>query len=314
MSNHIISTDSRNRRQRCSVRLSLGSLHRQENGLITFGTLFSVMLLLILFSLVANTSKTVNQKIETQNAADATAYTSTVWLARGMNAITATNHIMGELNALYAMHHALGGKYLDENNEENDQIELEGLNVGIEIGYNIAQAAPIPVFSIHKDKTTENPIADVNSTIYKAQRQLKIIMTAAYAAHAVGYGLSQSVFPPTVAAGYVIMAAALVFEWKVYQEWLVLDGVRMLAKALVGPKKILPTIIDVIYLYQQAEVIVHIPLFAYLAAEKVAERHNATGFVRGDIPDEFPTSIDGVINEASKFFPKMPVEKIDNHQ
>ena len=89
-----------------------------RKGLITWGTLLSVLFLMILVSLVSNTAITVSQKMETQNTADAVAYSSAIWVARGMNSITATNHIIGELNALYVIHHALGGKWLDDHHQD----------------------------------------------------------------------------------------------------------------------------------------------------------------------------------------------------
>ena len=90
------------------------SSRHQRQGLITWGSLLSVMFLMMLAAYVSNVAIVVNQKIRTQNAADATAYSATVWIARGMNSTTATNHVIGEINAIYTMHHALGGKWLDD--------------------------------------------------------------------------------------------------------------------------------------------------------------------------------------------------------
>ena len=92
-----------------------------RNGLITWGTLLSVLLLMILVSLVSNTAIVVNQKMATQNQADSSAYSGAVWMARGMNFVSATNHVIGELNAMYVMHHAMGGKWLDEHFSDGDR-------------------------------------------------------------------------------------------------------------------------------------------------------------------------------------------------
>ena len=53
-------------------------LVRSESGLMAWSTIFATMVLLIMFSLVANSVDTVNKKLETQNAADSVAYSSTV--------------------------------------------------------------------------------------------------------------------------------------------------------------------------------------------------------------------------------------------
>jgi hypothetical protein len=279
-----------------------------ESGFITWGTLFSVMLMMILLSLVANSANSVNRKLETQNAADAVAYSPMVWLARGMNAVTATNHIIGEINALYVMHHSLGGKYLDEEDDPNETSEMQSWSRGVEIGGNVCRNFPLPALDIHYDPDNDGsvgmiPAADKNSTIYEAKLQLMQIMVGAYVAHAVGGGLSQSGFPPTVAAGWIIMTAAYVVEWKVYQESLVLYGVELVANKLSPLKKKLPLIIDALFLYQQVEVIVQFPVLAYMCADPVAKKHGARGFALADFPDGIG------LDDLTQFFPKLPIEK-----
>ncbi len=94
--------------------VSLRNLHSSECGMMAWGTIFGVLTLMVFFAFVTNSIQTVNQKIETQTAADGVAYSSALWMARGMNTITATNHIIGELNGLYVIHHSFGGKRLDD--------------------------------------------------------------------------------------------------------------------------------------------------------------------------------------------------------
>ena len=48
-------------------------LHADEDGMIALVTLFVILFFLVLAGLVANAGNTVNRKIETQNAADASA-------------------------------------------------------------------------------------------------------------------------------------------------------------------------------------------------------------------------------------------------
>jgi hypothetical protein len=90
--------------------------------MVSFATLVAMLFLAVLGGLVFNTGNTVKNKLQTQNAADAASYSSSVWQARGMNAVTAANHMMGELQALYIIHHSFGGKWLDEKspNERNE--------------------------------------------------------------------------------------------------------------------------------------------------------------------------------------------------
>ena len=119
---------------------------KSESGMLSWGAVFGVLVLIVSFAFVGNSFETVNKKVETQNTADAVAYSSSVWLARGMNAVTATNHIIGELNGIYVLHHALGGVYLDNHSRDrktNDTDELERLNqritsaINFEFSFNV---------------------------------------------------------------------------------------------------------------------------------------------------------------------------------
>ena len=71
--------------------------------------------------LVFNVGGAVKQKVELQNAADASILSSSSMTARGMNAITLTNHMLGELTALMVLHEALGGTELDDNVANGDK-------------------------------------------------------------------------------------------------------------------------------------------------------------------------------------------------
>src|SRR5262245_55067222 len=84
-----------------------------EGGMLSLVSLFVVLGFLVLFSLLSNAGKTVGQKLEAQNAADAVAYSAGVEMARGLNSVTAANHLIGELQALVVLHHGLGGDELD---------------------------------------------------------------------------------------------------------------------------------------------------------------------------------------------------------
>jgi hypothetical protein len=84
-----------------------------RNGSVSIVTLFAVLGLLVLIGFVGNAGHAVSYRIETQNASDAAAISSAEWMARGMNAITATNHMLGEVTAIVTIHEALGGPEVD---------------------------------------------------------------------------------------------------------------------------------------------------------------------------------------------------------
>jgi hypothetical protein len=86
--------------------------HADEDGKISFVSVFTVLIMLIFILLVANAGIGVKEKVELQNAADATAYSSALWQARSLNAITTTNHLMGELTAITVILDSFGGEML----------------------------------------------------------------------------------------------------------------------------------------------------------------------------------------------------------
>ena len=194
----------------CHARLNRRRRHHR-NGLITWGTLLSVLLLMILVSLVSNTLITVNQKIETQNMADSAAYSGCVWMARGMNFVSTTNHVIGELNAMYVVHHAMGGKWLDEHYSDGDRndgdwkftwpapLEYGGIwyqitKITMTIQFYTAKIlspltpGPSPDQD-HYDTVHEDPVADIHSAIWEGKENLMIQMNAAYALHNAGIAL-----------------------------------------------------------------------------------------------------------------------------
>lgn len=84
-------------------------LLRSEKGGMSFSALIVVIGLGVVIGLVGNMGTEVLQKQRLQNAADAGAYSTAVWMARGMNTVSAINHVMGELTANIVILDALFG-------------------------------------------------------------------------------------------------------------------------------------------------------------------------------------------------------------
>ena len=100
----------------------LRHVRAQRSGKIALISVFTLLLFAILIIYVANVGRAVSEKIELQNAADATAYSTAIWEARSLNAITTTNHLMGELTAVTVILDSFGGTMLGENSSyESDE-------------------------------------------------------------------------------------------------------------------------------------------------------------------------------------------------
>jgi hypothetical protein len=84
------------------ARRRLGELAADQRGTVSVATVFTLLLLAMLLGLVINSGLQVDQKIRLQNAADAATYSGGVMLARGMNTLAFTNHLLADVFALTA--------------------------------------------------------------------------------------------------------------------------------------------------------------------------------------------------------------------
>ncbi len=87
--------------------------HRDEDGVMSILAVFAMLSLAILLGMVMNSGIQVDGKIRMQNAADAAAYSGAVTVARGMNTIAFTNHLLCEVFSLTAI--------LREGSEQNEK-------------------------------------------------------------------------------------------------------------------------------------------------------------------------------------------------
>lgn len=79
-----------------------GRVHRDQRGTISIVTVFALFMFTMLLVMVVNVGRHVDDKLRMQNAADAAAYSGGVVIARGMNAIAFSNHLLCEVFALTA--------------------------------------------------------------------------------------------------------------------------------------------------------------------------------------------------------------------
>jgi hypothetical protein len=77
-------------------------LHADQRGTISIVSVFAVMFLAMLLGMVMNVGREVDDKVRMQNAADAAAYGGGVVLARGMNGLAFTNHLLFDVFAMTA--------------------------------------------------------------------------------------------------------------------------------------------------------------------------------------------------------------------
>ncbi|MCS7306753.1 MAG: Tad domain-containing protein [Thermoguttaceae bacterium] len=90
--------------RRVALRLGqrLGGLGRDQSGTISILAVFAALILTILLGMVMNVGREVNGKVQMQNAADSAAYSGGIILARGMNILAFTNHLLCDVFATTA--------------------------------------------------------------------------------------------------------------------------------------------------------------------------------------------------------------------
>ncbi len=230
---------------------------RDEEGKISLLTVIVVMMFWVLIGLVARSGQAVVEKLEAQNAADAAAYTTALWQARAMNAVTMTNHLLGELTAIVVVHEAFGGPTLekgspthtDESNDMSDAVKDNADNAKISYNPTIGYLCktlfdPIVLPQLKQQLGQKNDVA-AGATIYDARLTLKCVATdllsvkmAANAVGTIGEALKN-----VYGIGYILIAAADVlhldatFELsKVVKEAYYLLAIQQAAKVFNQPK------------------------------------------------------------------------------
>jgi len=254
----------------------LTTLHESEEGFVSVVNVVSILLCTILMGLVVNAGNIVRHKIETQNAADATAYTDALWHARGMNTVTMTNHVIGEITAFVVMHEAIGGDKLDDENQE-EQTKVE--DAALDAAYNVAQgASPViqPIQKI-KDMVRQEDGIYAERTLLDSKKQLKTILAVAYGVKAVSGGLEKT--PYTYAIGLALDGASTLTEVKVGQEYLVLIGLHKVATILKPVSKALQKVVLPAMKIYTTAVYVGTPAIGQLAAMEIAEQNDTSGLV-----------------------------------
>lgn len=248
---------------RCRLTHAALQVTREEQGMLTLATIFAVLALIVMIGFMGNVGHAVQEKIELQNAADAAAYSSALWMARGMNTVTATNHLLGELTALCAVHEALGGPELDAYREEGWDSEqsdpIKSLNEEIR-RFGDENMAPVTndspywksiLAGLHKadtklvEKTVER-VAPKNedyysgATIYDAKLNLKRELISHLRVKFIanfGYFVPPMIGP--VPAGYITAAAATAVHFYsstqiglIWKERMLLEAVELAAKGM----------------------------------------------------------------------------------
>ena len=121
-----------------TVRSPLLRFHRDQRGVMSILSVFAVLMLVALLGMVMNVGRQVDGKIRMQNAADATAYSGGVLVARGLNVLAFSNHLLSEVFALTAV--------MREARDQHSDKYIPGILAAWNKAGQMFQKSPFPKF------------------------------------------------------------------------------------------------------------------------------------------------------------------------
>ncbi|MGC3968799.1 MAG: Tad domain-containing protein [Pirellulales bacterium] len=218
------------------------SLAGCERGFLSFVTCVAVLFFALLVTMVFNVGAAVRQKVEVQNAADAAILTSTSMTARGLNAVTLTNHMLGELSAILIIHEALGGTELDDLAPKDERKQSNVSNIlnkslttllPLSSSYELHALDEQAVKQMKKDGGSDDDSQGKHqafATIFDARCTMKYYMTevligrlVAIACRFIPFGIGEAIY-------WGINIPLTVLVGKMLQEVIIIDGVEKIAK------------------------------------------------------------------------------------
>ena len=81
---------------------ALSRVHRDERGTISVLTVIILLVFTMILGMIINVGREIDDKIKLQDASDASTYSAGVVVARGMNAVAFTNHLLCEVFGMTA--------------------------------------------------------------------------------------------------------------------------------------------------------------------------------------------------------------------
>lgn len=268
---------------RTSFRGAIGRFHHGEEGMYSMVSLVVILMLLILYGMVGNSATTVRDRIRVQNAADSAAYTGAVWMARAMNVVTMTNHMIGEMMAFVVIHHAIGGKELEEGG--SPAIPSQPFIGGA------LTAAHLAATAVGYGSTAYSSVGQTvqcGATVYSAKMRLKQILTIVYRLAAIGQSLTYYIpYVPIITAGRAICAFCRTMEAWVAAEWASLTMFETIARTTIPLKLALWQAIKASTLYTKA-LVGAAPALANRNAQYLGQMNMSTAAVWPE-PGDFGT-------------------------
>lgn len=241
-------------------------VHRDERGMLTMVNTITVTACTLMIVFIINVGHVADEKIEMQNAADAAGVTGTTIMARGMNAVTATNHVIGEMTGMVIVHHAVGGHNLD-NDETGDTQSIDAQLDAAHKAYLAAGGSQDIAYDTVREQ--DGVQASDGSAEMESKKRLKELLTYVYWSKTAAEIMKK--IPYTRPAGEALHAAMHALEIVIKMEYEALNVLHEMARALVPAKLLLRDVMMPAAKQYTEQVVRLTPDLALEAAEKVGE-------------------------------------------
>ncbi len=269
--------------------------HRDERGSVTYVSFAVTLLMVLMAAFLLNLSWAFKQKPRLQAAADAGAEAVGVVQARHMNALTSTNHLIGEMLGMVIVHHAIGGDNLDKDRVESTRSEDAALDAAHAFYISGCQAAGLPLLDTAYETTREKRgvRASKESMEYKSKVALKELLTTVYNVKGAARWMQATKIPYVVEAGEAMHTAAHLFEQPILWEYKMLDALHQQARAISGQKVWLRDVVLPEARRHAKQLVDTYPENAAIALRQIAKLHNVELFaVTADGGPRLPVEID----------------------
>lgn len=237
---------------------------------------FGLTLFLTVFTV--NVSRVTNDRIEFQSGLDAAVISAATVKARGMNAVTAINHLIGELHAFTVMHDAIGGIRADEPGRYQpiNGEKVKWLNRRLAIARFIVIRLGARAFAYRQVRENIN----ANQALFDAKCTLKSRLTALYVLKIGTQAVINWGTPIARALAIAFMTGVLdpADQW-IKQEDQTLRGILTFAR-LASPAKWIVRNAAIPFLrVQQEQIIRKTPELAQQTADEVASSYGIQVYI-----------------------------------
>lgn len=234
------------------------------------GAMYVVMLLamiafLVLGLFVLDIARATSRKIEMGNSADSSAYSASLMMTRGMNAVTVSNHHIGEAMSFVILHSAIAGPNVsagDKNSRqkaEDYMLSFSLAGLGLSAGSVGGRVATYPDCA---------EIIQAGGTVCDGKMVLKRELEMLYSAQIAAAALWRF---------DIVDMLSLMEETLIKPEWDALDRMEKSARqSLSARRNIEKQLIGSIMKYQD-EILRDIPQLSSQAAIKIGELHQTKG-------------------------------------